>query len=64
MALVNSLQREVMSNDTWYLASGFAVDQLKEIGMSEETIKEIFQRLENVRRANRAKNPLSSMFDF
>ena len=52
----------MLSGDLWYLAVAHAKDMLLEMGAEEEIVDEIFKRVDNVRRANRTKNPMSGMF--
>tara|TARA_Y100000310_G_scaffold345691_1_gene468330 strand:- start:6042 stop:6230 length:189 start_codon:yes stop_codon:yes gene_type:complete len=62
MAMIKNLQREVLSEDKWYLIMSAARDDVKEFGIDDEIFDKIEKKLEDYRKVSKAKNPLSSMF--
>ena len=61
-ALVTALQRNVMSGDLWWLAHNNARSMVSEVGVPSEVYDSVMARLENARKRQRSRNPMSGMF--
>ena len=62
MLLLESLQRNVLSQDVWVLSYLAFRDRATESGLDAETIHQFIMGLESARGKRFASNPMSSMF--
>ena len=63
LATLDGLSKVVLSGDQWMLAFYSAKDACLQTGMSEEQFCRIANKLNDYRRARKARNPMREMFD-
>lgn len=61
-SLVFNLQREVLSQEVWYLAISSTLSDAVKAGVTKEEFKEIMTMLEASRKQQFKSNPLSALF--
>jgi len=63
LAALDSLCKEVMSGDKWYLAMGAAQDKLIAMGLSEEKVTDTLNKILEHRYKRSQSNPMKDMYD-
>jgi len=61
-ALIAGLQKVVHSGDQWWLAHHSAKRMVAEMGVPDEVYVGVMKKLEDVRKARNANDPMASMF--
>lgn len=62
LALVEGMQHEMLSRDSWELSLHQAVNRLKQWGVPDETIQRVYTALAKRWAKNRNSNPMSCLF--
>jgi len=63
LAALDSLCKEVMSGDKWYLAMGIAQDKLIAMGIPEKKVNDTLNKILEHRNKRSHSNPMKDMYD-